>query len=122
MRRIRRTRCPTRAKVIKELGLDSDSLVIEVASNDGYLLKQIAELGVSVLGVEPAGNVAEIASRDGVSTVNAFFGRETAAALVESHGHPRLVVANNVMAHVPGPGRLRRWIRDAVRSRHRHYG
>lgn len=88
-------------QVIKELGLDGDSLVIEVASNDGYLLKQITELGVPVLGVEPAGNVAKIASRDGVSTVNAFFGRDTAAALVESHGHPRLIVANNVMAHVP---------------------
>jgi len=88
-------------QVIEELGLGGDSLVIEVASNDGYLLKQIAELGVPVLGVEPARNVAEIASRDGVSTVNAFFGRDTAAALVESHGHPALIVANNVMAHVP---------------------
>ena len=88
-------------QAIEELRLGGESLVIEVASNDGYLLKQIAELGVPVLGVEPARNVAEIASRDGVSTVNAFFGRDTAAALLESHGHPDLIVANNVMAHVP---------------------
>ncbi len=77
------------------------SLVVEVASNDGYLLRQFLDLGVPVLGVEPAANVAEIARSRGVDTVTAFFGRETARSVVASHGHPRLVAANNVLAHVP---------------------
>jgi 2-polyprenyl-3-methyl-5-hydroxy-6-metoxy-1,4-benzoquinol methylase len=76
-------------------------LVVEVASNDGYLLREFAELGIPVLGVEPAANVADIARSHGVRTLTAFFGRDTAAAVVAEHGHPRLVAANNVMAHVP---------------------
>ncbi len=89
------------AQVTGELGLDPRSLVVEVASNDGYLLKEFQALGIPVLGVEPAANVAEIATAAGVPTMNAFFGRDTARAVVEAHGHPRLVSANNVMAHVP---------------------
>jgi len=89
------------AQVTGELGLDPTSLVVEVASNDGYLLKEFQALGIGVLGVEPAGNVAGIATAAGVPTLNAFFGRDTARAVVEEHGHPRLVAANNVMAHVP---------------------
>jgi len=88
-------------QVSGELGLDATSLVVEVASNDGYLLKEFQALGIDVLGVEPAGNVAEIATAAGVPTLNAFFGRDTARAVVDAHGHPRLVAANNVMAHVP---------------------
>jgi 2-polyprenyl-3-methyl-5-hydroxy-6-metoxy-1,4-benzoquinol methylase len=79
----------------------SGGLVVEVASNDGYLLREFAALGVPVLGVEPAANVADIARSHGVPTITAFFGRDTARAVVEEHGHPRLVAANNVMAHVP---------------------
>jgi hypothetical protein len=86
----------------RELGLAAEAgLVVEVASNDGYLLRHFVDLGVPVLGVEPAANVAEIARSRGVETITAFFGRETAERVVQSHGHPRLVVANNVMAHVP---------------------
>ncbi len=85
-----------------ELGLVADGgLVVEVASNDGYLLRHFLDLGVPVLGVEPAANVAEIARSRGVDTMTAFFGRATAEAVIASHGHPRLVAANNVMAHVP---------------------
>jgi hypothetical protein len=84
------------------LGLAADrSLVLEIASNDGYLLRHFLDLGVPVLGVEPAANVADIARSRGVDTVTAFFGRATAEQVIASHGHPRLVVANNVMAHVP---------------------
>ena len=84
-----------------ELRLDSGQLVLEVASNDGYLLAEFQRLGVRVLGVEPARNVALVAQEAGVPTITAFFGRATAEAIVAEHGHPRLVVANNVMAHVP---------------------
>lgn len=83
------------------LGLGPRDLVVEVASNDGYLLAQMQAMGLPVLGVEPAGNVADLARAKGVPTLSAFFGLETARHLVAEHGHPRLVVANNVMAHVP---------------------
>jgi hypothetical protein len=85
----------------EELDLGGDDLVIEIASNDGYLLEQVQALGVRVLGVEPAGGVADIARAKGVPTVSEFFGLDTARRLVAEHGHPRLVAANNVMAHVP---------------------
>jgi C-methyltransferase C-terminal domain/Putative zinc binding domain/Methyltransferase domain len=83
------------------LGLNAESLVVEVASNDGYLLREFLALGVPVLGIEPAANVAEIARASGVRTLTAFFGRDTARAVLAEHGHPRLIAANNVMAHVP---------------------
>jgi hypothetical protein len=83
------------------LELGPDDLVMEIASNDGYLLEQVQALGMPVLGVEPAGGVADIARAKGVPTVSEFFGLETAQRLVAEHGHPRLVAANNVMAHVP---------------------
>ena len=89
------------ASMQEALELDARSLVIEVASNDGYLLREFLALGVPVLGVEPAANVAEIARASGVPTLTAFFGRETARAVLAEHGHPRLIAANNVMAHVP---------------------
>jgi hypothetical protein len=88
-------------QVVDELGLGPDDLVVEVASNDGYLLEQFAGLGIRVLGVEPAGGAAEVARGKGLPTLEAFFGATTAADIVREHGHPRLVVANNVMAHVP---------------------
>jgi 2-polyprenyl-3-methyl-5-hydroxy-6-metoxy-1,4-benzoquinol methylase len=84
-----------------ELRLNKSTLVVEVASNDGYLLREFLELGIPVLGIEPAANVADIARAAGVDTVTAFFGRETAQSVVDEHGNPRLVVANNVLAHVP---------------------
>ena len=87
--------------VVEELGLGEDDLVVEVASNDGYLLRQFQALGVRVLGVEPARNVARIAQDAGVPTVAEFFGAETAGRIAADHGDPRLIVANNVMAHVP---------------------
>ena len=85
----------------EQLSLTPGDLVMEVASNDGYLLEQMQDLGMKVLGVEPAEGVADIARAKGVPTVTEFFGRETAERLVAEHGHPRLVAANNVMAHVP---------------------
>ncbi|CCM77938.1 class I SAM-dependent methyltransferase [Rhizobium mesoamericanum] len=82
-------------------GLSADSTVVEVASNDGYLLQYFAAKGISVLGVEPAANAAKIAESRGVPTKVAFFGKEIAAALVESGVSADVAAANNVLAHVP---------------------
>lgn len=85
----------------QELGLVEDDLVVEVASNDGHLLRGFIEAGHRVLGIEPAANIATAADAGGVPTLCAFFGRQTAEQVVRDHGIPRLVVANNVLAHVP---------------------
>ncbi|MDR0809225.1 MAG: class I SAM-dependent methyltransferase [Gemmobacter sp.] len=87
----------------ERLGLGPQSLVIEVASNDGYLLRNFVAAGVPCLGIEPAANVASIAKTLGVPTEVAFLNSATAADVVLRHGRGAdLVVANNVLAHVPG--------------------
>jgi 2-polyprenyl-3-methyl-5-hydroxy-6-metoxy-1,4-benzoquinol methylase len=89
------------AQMIGQRGLGAGSLVVEVASNDGYLLQYFAERGIGVLGVEPAGNVAEAAIAKGIRTEIAYFGSATARRLVRDMGQADLMVANNVLAHVP---------------------
>jgi SAM-dependent methyltransferase len=89
------------ARMIPELGLGGDSLVVEVASNDGYLLQYFRQSGVDVLGVEPAANVAKVATAKGVPTEVAFFGTATARRLVAAGKAADLICANNVLAHVP---------------------
>jgi SAM-dependent methyltransferase len=86
---------------VERFGLDGDSLVMELASNDGYLLQHVIERGIPALGVEPAANVAQAARERGIDTVVAFFGRELAARLVAEGRRADLLVANNVLAHVP---------------------
>jgi SAM-dependent methyltransferase len=86
---------------VERFGLSADSLVVELASNDGYLLQHVVERGIPALGVEPAANVAEAARERGVDTVVAFFGRELADRLVADGRRADLLVANNVLAHVP---------------------
>ena len=88
-------------QAVEARGLGSDSLVVEIASNDGYLLRHLVERGIPVLGVEPAKNVAEVAVDHGVPTLVEFFGLSVARRIVDEHGVADLVVANNVMAHVP---------------------
>jgi SAM-dependent methyltransferase len=83
------------------LDLGRQSLVIEVASNDGYLLQFFREAGVPVLGIDPARNVAAAAEKRGVPTLSEFFGRELAERLAKEGRRADLVVANNVFAHVP---------------------
>ena len=85
----------------ERFGLNESSQVIEVASNDGYLLKHFVAAGIPVLGIEPAANVAEAARQIGVPTEARFFGQETAADLVARGLSADLIVANNVLAHVP---------------------
>ncbi len=82
-------------------GLGPGSRVVEIASNDGYLLQYFVRKGIPVLGVEPAANVAKAAVEKGVPTVVRFFGRETAADLRKDPGPADLIVGNNVLAHVP---------------------
>jgi SAM-dependent methyltransferase len=86
---------------IERLALGATSQVVEVASNDGYLLKHFIGRGIPVRGVDPAANVVEVARRSGVPTECAFFGRDTARRLVNEGHAADLVVANNVLAHVP---------------------
>jgi SAM-dependent methyltransferase len=88
-------------RAVRDLNLSSDSFVVEVASNDGYLLQYVAELGVPVCGIEPARNVAEVARKRGVETEAFFLGAESARSFVRKHGKADLVIANNVLAHVP---------------------
>ena len=75
--------------------------VLEIASNDGYLLKNFLPLGIMAIGVEPAENVAEISRSLGIHTLSEFFSSQVANDLLSKYGHPKLIVANNVMAHVP---------------------
>jgi len=89
------------AEATELLKLRDNSLVIELASNDGYLLKEFQGLGVGVLGIEPAGNVAKISQEAGVPTIAEFFGANLARQIVKDFGYPDLIVANNVFAHVP---------------------
>jgi SAM-dependent methyltransferase len=86
---------------IERFGVGRESLVIELASNDGYLLQDVVARGIPALGVEPAANVAVVARERGIETVVEFFGRELAARLVAADRTADLLVANNVMAHVP---------------------
>jgi SAM-dependent methyltransferase len=88
-------------KHIAEKKLGKDSFVIEIASNDGYLLKNFVEAGVPCLGFEPAVNIAEVARNNGVETHCEFFGQKTAAALREQKGRADLILGNNVFAHAP---------------------
>jgi SAM-dependent methyltransferase len=85
----------------ERVGLDSSSQVIEVASNDGYLLRNFVAAGIPVLGVEPSANVAEVAITSGIPTDVEFFGTEHAKAILERGLAADLVVANNVFAHIP---------------------
>lgn len=93
------------ARTLKEmLGLTSEDLVVEVASNDGSLLKCFQGQGVRTLGIEPATNIAAKARANGVHTINQFFNSSTAGAVSQAHGRAKAVVANNVLAHVDEPG------------------
>lgn len=87
--------------VVDRFGLNETSQVIELASNDGYLLQYFIEKNIPVLGVEPATNIAKIAIAKGIPTLNEFFGQECARQLVGQGMQADLIAANNVLAHVP---------------------
>ncbi|MFD5698220.1 class I SAM-dependent methyltransferase [Streptomyces lasiicapitis] len=98
------------ADAVRKVGLDSEgsegseaseAFVVEVASNDGYLLKHVVDRGIRCLGIEPSVNVGAAARDAGVPTLTEFLSPETGAAVRAEHGPANLVVANNVYAHIP---------------------
>jgi len=86
---------------IERFALNEHCRVVEIASNDGYLLQYFVEAGIPVLGIEPAANVAEAAVKKGVPTLVKFFGEDTARQLVAQGTQADLIIGNNVLAHVP---------------------
>ena len=87
--------------MMETVGYDASSQVVELASNDGYLLRNFRDLGVPVLGIEPAQNVAEVAREAGIPSISKFFGVQMAQELVADGVRADLVIGNNVLAHVP---------------------
>jgi SAM-dependent methyltransferase len=90
-------------RAIDRFALDNRHLVVEIASNDGYLLRHVVDRGIPALGIEPAANVAEVARARGVPTESRFFSLAVAGDLVRRGQRASLIVANNVLAHVPNP-------------------
>jgi SAM-dependent methyltransferase len=89
------------SQMVERFGYGSESFVVEVASNDGYLLQYFVQRGVPVLGIEPAANVARVAVAKGVPTLNRFFGAQLALELAAEGKTADLIAANNVLAQVP---------------------
>jgi hypothetical protein len=87
----------------ERFGLGPKSLVVELASNDGYLLKNFVDMGIPVLGIDPSDTVARAADRIGVPTLVEFFGESLAAKLAGQGRGADLIIGNNVLAHVPRP-------------------
>lgn len=87
--------------LIEQRGLGGDSLVVEIASNDGYMLKNFLDVGVPVLGIDPASQPVKLAREKGIETINDFFGCDLARRVVAEHGRRAdVIIANNVVAHV----------------------
>jgi SAM-dependent methyltransferase len=87
--------------IIERLGLHKQSQVVEIASNDGYLLQYFVARGIPALGIEPAANIARVAEEKGIPTLVKFFGEQTALELAAATRSADLLIGNNVLAHVP---------------------
>jgi 2-polyprenyl-3-methyl-5-hydroxy-6-metoxy-1,4-benzoquinol methylase len=88
-------------ETMKRFAMDAKWQVVEIASNDGYLLRNFKDAGIPVLGIEPAENVAKVAQKAGIPSVVKFFGTQTARELIEQKTYADLLIGNNVLAHVP---------------------
>jgi 2-polyprenyl-3-methyl-5-hydroxy-6-metoxy-1,4-benzoquinol methylase len=88
-------------KIVHRLNLSKKNTVVEIASNDGYLLQYFKNYDIPAFGIEPAANVAEVARAKGIETIVEFFGLTTARDIVDRRGRADLIVGNNVLAHVP---------------------
>jgi SAM-dependent methyltransferase len=84
-----------------QLALDASSLVMEIGSNDGYLLQFFKQRGIPVLGVEPAKNIAKVANQRGIPTLDIFFGPGSVNKIMQEKGQADIIIGNNVLAHVP---------------------
>ncbi len=87
-------------EITREFGLNKKSLVVDIGSNDGVLLKPFKELGIGAIGVEPAANVARIAEENGIETINDFFSSNAINRIIERKGHADVITATNVFAHI----------------------
>jgi hypothetical protein len=87
------------SEIIKNSIAEKSNTVLEIGSNDGFLLKQLQDYGLQVLGIDPAKNIAHSANRLGVSTIIDFFGPHVVKAILEKIGKPKVIIANNVLAH-----------------------
>ena len=102
---------------MQRFGLGPRSKVMEVASNDGYLLQHFVAAGVPVLGIEPAANVAQVAIERGVPTTVQFLGRASGLSIAREHGQADLVLGNNVLAHVPDINDFVQGMRELLAAR-----
>jgi SAM-dependent methyltransferase len=89
------------SRYIREFQLTRDSLVLEIASNDGYLLQHFVTANIPCLGIEPAANIAKVARQKGIETIAEFFGPELATRLASEGKKADVILGNNVFAHVP---------------------
>ncbi|MBU89927.1 SAM-dependent methyltransferase [Candidatus Woesearchaeota archaeon] len=80
--------------------LNNGSLVVDIGSNDGLLLKNFQKLGIQTMGIEPAANLVKIAEQDGIETINGFFNNDAVKRVIGKKGHADVVTANNVFAHI----------------------
>ena len=103
--------------MVARFGVGRDSLVVELASNDGYLLQYFVEKGIPVLGIEPAQNVAKAAIEMGIPTLVEFFGEKTAERLAADGKKADLIIGNNVLAQVPGLNDFVRGMKVLLKSR-----
>jgi SAM-dependent methyltransferase len=86
-------------EITREYNLNTNSLVVDIGSNDGLLLKKFNEYGINTIGIEPAKNIAEIAIKEGVKTITNYFNEETTKEIINSYGNADVITANNVFAH-----------------------
>ena len=103
-------------EITGDFKLNGNSLVVEIGSNIGMMLKPLKELGVRAIGVEPAKNIAEMANGMGLETINDFFSEKVAKDIVRERGKADLVVANNVFAHIDDLGEIMRGIKAVLRD------
>ncbi|MGB5926272.1 MAG: class I SAM-dependent methyltransferase [Dehalococcoidia bacterium] len=89
------------ASLTSQFALDDSSLVVEIGSNDGYLLQFFKQRGIPVLGIEPAKNIAKVANESGIPTMDVFFGPDSVAQIIKARGQADIIIGNNVLAHVP---------------------
>jgi hypothetical protein len=101
--------------ITKRLGLDNKSFVIEVASNDGYLLKNFVSAGIPCLGIEPTASTAEAAEKIGIPVIRQFFGERSGKELAASGRQADLIIGNNVYAHVPDINDFTRGLKSALK-------
>jgi len=87
--------------MIDRFGIEAKNQVIEIASNDGYLLQYFKKKGIPILGIEPAQNVAQVAQKAGIRTLEKFFNCQIATELAQEGKYADLLIGNNVLAHVP---------------------